>query len=182
MTEPGVDHEKTGAVGSLYGDYLGLVDDLRDRSPSGLAALNRTFHKVILVAAASSLEDQVKNVVESLFCNHGRNELGAFIQKRVMARGYHQLFDWDNEKAKPFFSSFGKTCGELFDQKRKRDDTFEKQHYAFMRLGNLRNQLVHRDYATYTLDETPEELFKFYCSAIHFPGRFEEIIFASTGV
>ncbi|KAA8885088.1 hypothetical protein F3087_30045 [Nocardia colli] len=170
----------TGPVRSLYEDYRGLVEDLKDRSPSGLAALNRTYHKVILVAAASSLENQVKRVIESMFREHGRDELSFFVADRVMSRGYHQLFDWNNEKAKILFSSFGPGCAKLFEQTLKNDNEFNKEHFAFMRLGKLRNMLVHRDYATYALDETPDELYELYRLAVLFPGRFEGIIFTST--
>ncbi|MEU6184776.1 HEPN domain-containing protein [Nocardia sp. NPDC047038] len=175
-----VDQDATGPVASLYEDYRGLVEDLKDRSPSGLAALNRTYHKVILVAAASSLENQVKKVIGSMFCEHGRDELGMFVKNRVMDRGYHQLFDWNAGKAKSFFSSFGPDCSRLFEEKIKSDIEFENQHFSFMRLGRLRNQLVHQDYATYALDETPDELFVLYRTAALFPGRFEEVIFAGT--
>ncbi|WP_157106460.1 HEPN domain-containing protein [Nocardia arthritidis] len=174
-----VDRDMIGPVRSLYEDYRGLVEDLKDRSPSGLAALNRTYHKVILVAAASSLENQVKKVIGSMFCEHGRDELGVFVTKRVMDRGYHQLFDWNAGKAKSFFGSFGPDCSKLFEETLKNDTEFEKQHFSFMRLGRLRNQLVHQDYATYALDETPDELFILYRTAALFPGRFEEIIFAT---
>ncbi|MGW4849426.1 HEPN domain-containing protein [Nocardia brasiliensis] len=170
------DREATGPVESLFEDYCGLVEDLKDRSPSGLAALNRTYHKVILVAAASRLENQVKQIVESLFREHGRDELGAFVAKRVMARNYHQLFDWPNEKARGFFTSFGPKCANAFDTAMKTDTEFLRQHAAFMRLGSLRNQLVHQDYATYILSETPKELSDMYEVAVLFPSRFEDII------
>jgi len=178
MTGEMAGHNLTGPVESIYEDYCGLVEDLKERSPSGLAALNRTYHKVILVAAASSLENQVKRVVESLFSEHGRDELGVFVAKRVLDRDYYRLFDWNNEKAKSFFSSFGPHCSRLFEETRRNDGEFERQHSSFMRIGRLRNQLVHQNYATFILDVTPEELVILYRSAVLFPGRFGGIIFA----
>lgn len=169
----------SGPVLLLYEDYLGLIEDVKDRSLSGLSALNRTYHKVILVAAASSLESQVKRIVESIFREHGRDELGNFIAKRVMARGYHQLFDWPNGTAKGFFSSFGTECADTFNALKKSDTEFAKQHSSFMRLGSLRNLLVHEDFATYALAETPEDLIALYRDAVLFPDRFEAIILPS---
>lgn len=165
-----------GPVELLYRDYQGLVEDLQGRSPSGLVALNRSYHKVILIAAASSLENQVKAVVESLFRVHGRDELGTFVAKKVLARGYHGLFDWDRERARMFFSNFGPDCAKSFDQKLKSDEEFSTQHSSFMRIGSLRNQLVHQDYATYVLDVTPEEILGLYKTAVLFPRSFESIV------
>ena len=168
---------RDGPVESLYGDYIGLLEDLSDRSPSGLAALNRSFHKVVLIAAASNLEARVKRTVRDLFETEGRFELGTFVDKAVMARSYHTLFSWNDGKATGFFTSFGDACSERFKQRLKNDEVFRTEHDAFMRLGSLRNQLVHQDYATFTLETTPEELIGLYRYAIQFPERFEGIIF-----
>lgn len=164
-------------VESLYEDYLGLVGDLSGSSPSGLAALNRSYHKVLLVAAASSLEAQVKQIVKSFFTTEGRMEFGTFVEKTVMARHYHTLFNWDGGKATGFFTSFGEVSVLRFKMLLAEDDDFKREHDAFMRLGSLRNQLVHQDYASFSLDDTPEELISLYRSAVRFPEKFEEIIF-----
>jgi hypothetical protein len=56
-----------GAINTMFEDYEGLVRDLRGKSPSGLSALNRSYHKHLLVAAASDLENKVKELVPEIF-------------------------------------------------------------------------------------------------------------------
>lgn len=169
-------HGPSSPIASLYEDYTGLMEDLSAISPSGLAALNRSYHKVILIAAASNLEAQVKKSVEKLFATHGREELGAFVTTRVMARNYHTLFDWPQETAAGFFGSFGTSCKTKFKSLMKEDESFSTAHNAFMKLGNLRNQLVHQDYASFLLDYTPRDLLGLYEHASRFPASFESLI------
>lgn len=166
----------TLAVESLFEDYQGLVSDLSTQSPSGLAALNRSYHKVLLVAAASSLEDRVKLITESIFQRHGRDELGHFVSSRVLVRGYHGLFDWKAEKAQPYFASFGDDCGKDFKATLQSDDNLRSEHDSFMKLGNLRNLVVHNDYANYSINITPDEVMTSYRKAILFTARFEGLI------
>jgi hypothetical protein len=181
VTEEGalVGAEVDGAVESLYEDYLALVTDLRTSSPSGLAALNRSYHKHLLVAAASSLEDQVKSLLPQMFTSYGTEELGTFVAKQVAARGYAGLFDWKTEKATPFFSSFGVQCGKRFKALLNEDDDLREQHDAFMRLGNFRNLVVHSNYATYAIDMTPEAVIDLYRKAVKFVERFEDLTVAT---
>ncbi|MDF3285476.1 HEPN domain-containing protein [Gordonia sp. N1V] len=171
-----------GPVEALYEDYCVLRDDLSTRSPSGLAALNRSYHKVLLIAAASSLESQVKKYLAAAFEEKGGGILAAFLEKRVLARNYHTMFDWQKEKAKPFFSSFGQDCGKNFAAQIRSNPDFAEQHSAFMRIGSLRNGLVHQDYATFSLEYTPEDLIKMYRLAREFPNNFERLIFEEVAV
>lgn len=175
MSEPQHAEVASGPVEALYEDYKGLVADLSTSSPSGLAALNRSYHKHLLVAAASSLEDRVKRLLPEMFRRHGREELATFVDKQVVARGYHTLFDWKNESARGFFTSFGEVCGKHFKKALADDDNLKRQHAAFMRLGNFRNQVVHNDYATYPIETTPEEVINQYRDALIFVARLESL-------
>lgn len=169
--------EPAGAVGALYGDYLALESDLSG-SPSGLAALNRSYHKHLLLAAASSLEDEVKSLVSDIFERNGNDRLSAFVSKRVMARSYHTLFDWDAGSAKGFFTSFGEVCGRRFRAELQKDQDLKEQTDAFLRLGQLRNQLVHNDYASALVELTPSEIIGKYNLALLFVRRIESFVLA----
>lgn len=166
------------AVELLYADYEALADELA-RRPSALASLNRSYHKHLLVAAASSLEDLVKSEVEAIFTKQGDIRLGTFIAKQVMARGYHSLFDWKNGSAKGFFSSFGTECAAAFKEALQNDEKYYREHEAFMLLGNLRNHVVHNDYAGYTIDLTPNEVIVKYRLGTAFIDSFERLILPS---
>lgn len=167
----------SGAVEALYEDYRGIVQDLSGTSPSALAALNRSYHKHLLVAAASNLEHRVKQLVPDIFTRYGSGPLGSFVMKATMARGYHTLFDWNKEKAHGFFTNFGEACGLHFREELRSDDVLKGQHDAFMQLGNLRNQVVHGDYASHAIALTPEEVIERYRDACRFVARIEHLIF-----
>lgn len=164
-----------GAVQSLYDDYLGLASDLSS-TPSGLAALSRSYPKHLLLAAASSLEDRVKRLVTQIFERDGTDRLATFVSKRVMARSYHTLFDWTAGSAKGFFNSFGDVCGIAFKAELQSNLELKEQHDAFMRLGGLRNQLVHNDYASAPIELTPKEIMNKYELALGFVDRIESFV------
>lgn len=168
-------------VEALFDDFENLQKDLQlltPRSPSSELAVARTYHKAILIASASNLEARVKWIVEDLFTQQGCDELGSFVRKNILSRGYHGLFDWKSEKATKFFDSFGDDCKDRYRDLMQTDESFKNEHDAFMRLGNRRNELVHQDYAEFNLNETPEELITLYRSAILFPERFQTIMFS----
>ncbi|WP_432245741.1 HEPN domain-containing protein [Arthrobacter sp. G.S.26] len=169
--------EINDAVGSLYQDYLDLISDL-SMSPSGLSSLNRSYHKHLLVAAASSLEDKVKALVPEIFSRHGTDRLGEFVAKQVMARGYHTLFEWKSGTAQGFFTSFGDVCGRAFRAALKDNDQLKTQHAAFMQLGQLRNQVVHNDYASALVELTPKEIIGRYHLALEFVDQIERFVLA----
>lgn len=163
------------AVESIFGDYQNLQEELAS-SPSGLAAINRSYNKQLLIASASSLEDHVKQVVPEMFERLGNNRLRVFVEKRVFARGYHTLFDWPSLSAKGFFSSFGENASKAFKSTIGSDADFKSYHDAFMELGNLRNELVHNDFASQVVPLTPLEIIEKYRLAVLFVDRFEGLI------
>ena len=166
------------AVHTLFDDYTDLVKDL-GQSPSGLTALNRSYHKHLIIAAASGLEDEVKKLVPDIFSRLGRQEFAAFVSKRVMARGYHQLFQWEDRSAKGFFTSFGDGSVAAFKNAMSADVAFKAQHDAFMKLGDLRNTVVHNDYASALVEITPDEVMEAFDLALVFVTRIESLITAS---
>lgn len=103
--------------------------------------------------------------------------MAAFVAKRVMARNYAQLFEWKSQTAQGFFTSFGETCANNFRRALKSDELLKIQHDAFMYLGHLRNEVVHNDYAVFSIDLTPEEIIYLYRDGLAFTGRFEALIF-----
>jgi hypothetical protein len=170
-----IEVKRDGGVETLYEDYQALKEDL-STSPSGLAALNRSYHKHLLVAAASSLEDKVKALVPEIFSRHGMDRLANFVRQQVMARGYHTLFNWKARNANQFFSSFGDPCGKLFKETLKTDSEFKSQHDAFMLLGSMRNDVVHNDYSNRHVELTPQEVVENYNLALQFVDRIEAFI------
>jgi hypothetical protein len=50
----------------------------------------------------------------------------------------------------------------------RRDTTFAISVKDFVQLGSLRNQLVHQNYASFTLEKTADEIWGLYESACKF--------------
>lgn len=159
---------------SLFDDYDLLTEELGG-NPSGLTALNRSFHKHLLVAAASSLEFSVKELIPKLFGEYGNEPIKNFIDKNIFSRSYHTLFDWKQKSAAGFFKGFGDDCAKAFKDRLKGED-FSNQHQAFMEIGNYRNEIVHKDYAQYSLNLTPREIFEKYELATQFISQMESIV------
>lgn len=164
-----------GALADLFADYEQLVSQLAS-DPSSLTALSRTFPKSLLIAAASSLEAKTKALLPELFERHGREELGSFVEKHVVARGFHTLFDWRNKTAASFFVLFGKQSKTRFRELLDGDEEFSAGHAGFMELGSARNETVHGDYAAATMALTPDEIRNYYLKALVFVARIEEVV------
>jgi hypothetical protein len=167
---------ETSAIESLHEDYDLLLELAIAGGPSALAALNRAFPKHLLLAAASNLEAQVKSSLRECFESHSGAPVASFVDRFVLARGYHALFDWPGGSAKGFFTSFGKSSGESFRAALGTDEDYRQGHDSFMYLGNARNQLVHNDYAVKTIDLTPSEVLCKYNEALYFVDRIGQMV------
>lgn len=165
-----------GAIESLHDDYGILLELANEGGPSALAALNRAFPKHLLLAAASNLEARVKASFSERVEAQSGARLASFLDRFVLSRGYHTLFDWQGGTAKGFFTAFGKDCGNSFKASLIADEEFRRGHESFMYLGSARNQLVHNDYAIKTIELTPTEVVEKYKEAIYFVDRIGEMV------
>lgn len=89
---------------------------------------------------------------------------------RTLGVTFHSLtfFDWRNRSANCFFTLFG----ERFRAKAKAavgaDEKLARSVSDFCELGDLRNQLVHQNYAAFVMTKTAEEVYSLYISALQF--------------
>ena len=168
-------HFGGGAVTALFEDYDELAEQLA-HDPSGLTALSRTYPKSLLMAAASSLEDQTKKLLPELFRRHGRDELATFVERQVAARGFHTLFNWKDRSAASFFVLFGADCKTRFRNLLSIDEGFRAGHIGFMELGATRNETVHGDYASVPMSLTTGEIRSHYRNALTFVANIEGLV------
>lgn len=155
-----------GTVFGFYNDYLMLIE-LAAVSPSGLAAISRSYPRLLVVASASDLEARIKATISTVVKDKVGASFSSFTNDRVLARNYHQLFDWNSLTAKPFFSSFGPESGRAFKRARE-NDVYERNHKSFMELGERRNQLVHNNFGSFELEWTAAEVIDRYRNALGF--------------
>ena len=164
------------AVEGVYQDFHGLRESLAN-DPSGLVALERIFPKALLLAAASYLEHSTRMQIAALFEERGLPEFRAFVEKQVLARQYHTLFQWDKPKgANSLFALFGDECKKRFERRKESDEEFSDCVDAFLQIGQSRNLLVHNNYADFQMTKTADDIYKLFEKAKHFPMRIQEVV------
>ena len=61
-------------------------------------------------------------------------------------------------------------------QRVQEDRDFDESVKAFLEVGNLRNQMVHEDYADFQLNKTVEDVYSLYIRAARFVDEFPDAI------
>lgn len=171
----------TDLFDSLFSDYTYLTEESLRTDPSGLAALELTYPKVLLLASASYLENATIEAILSLYAEPQPQELRIFVEKQALTRKFHTLFDWKNQKATGFFGFFGEDCKARYTEKRSAQDFCSKVD-AFLQVGSLRNSLVHQNYADFDLGKTAGEIRDLHQEAKEFPSLIPQLVRPDIGV
>lgn len=171
-------------VAGLYRDHEAILAYLRESEPSFHGYLESSLPKVLLLAAASEFEHRVMAHLEDFFQERTGGDVMtlSFLRTKGMARQYHTYFKWDPPpNAGPFFALFGATF-KAWAKAQQRDDPDLGEAIAdFLTLGSLRNQLVHGNYAAFSLEQTSAELFSLYESASRFVAAIPVMLRAQSG-
>lgn len=166
------------AVRRIFNDFNQLTELLRGLHDfSGMTALEETYPKALLLASASHLEVTTTAAILDLWSGHQRTELQTFVERKSLTRNFHSLFNWTDRKANQFFGLFGTECGERFKARMQADETFARCVNSFLEIGDLRNQLVHRNYAEFSLTKTAEEILELDGIASQFPSHIKPVVF-----
>jgi hypothetical protein len=173
-----------GLVDSLKGDHDAIVQFLREQGePSFVIAMESTASKVLLLAGASHLEQELQQVLSDFYheVTHGNPRAVEFVNNKAVRRQFHTFFNWDANNANQFFGLFGTEFKNLVLQLLTQDVELEGNIRSFVQLGALRNQLVHQNYAAFRLDKTADEVFRLYQSAQEFVRRLPKLL-RQTGI
>jgi len=92
----------------------------------------------------------------------------SFLKKKGIDRQYHTYFKWDERNPNPFFSLFGEEFKQDVKKIIKSDSELDDSINAFLELGDLRNNLVHQNFASFPVDKTAEEIYALYKKALKF--------------
>lgn len=151
----------------MYEDHKSVLDHLSSTNQvSHHATLQTTLPKVLLLAAASEFESRVCNAIrEHVQANSKDLKILELVDQKAIKRQYHTLFDWDKRNAGKFWSLFGADFKRQMGEICRRRPRFDSSIAAFLELGSLRNQLVHNNYATFSLEKTLAEVFILYKEA-----------------
>lgn len=164
------------AVDQLFQDYEINYQLLLDKQEISFANdYKNQFAKIVLLACASYFESKLTTVLLDTLNTKTCSLTYAFISKKALTRQYHTLFRWDDKNANSFFGLFGEDFKSFTKQKTKENKVFDKAIKDFLELGRLRNQLVHGNYATFTLNLTVEEIQQKFISAQFFISHFKHL-------
>ena len=87
-------------------------------------------------------------------CTGATDAILAFVKNKAIERQYHTYFDWERSNANKFFSLFGTGFKDFMIARVKESKELAASIEAFLELGNIRNQLVHQNFAVFPLDKT----------------------------
>lgn len=166
-------------VEALYRDHEAILEHLRQSQPSFHGYLEGSLPKVLLLAAASEFEHRLLGHLEDFFDEKtaSNHPTLSFLRIKGMTRQYHTYFKWDPPpNAGPFFSLFGQAFKVYAKERQREDLRFAQAVQDFLVIGSLRNQLVHGNYAAFSLDRTSAEIYALYESAGYFIDSLPEML------
>jgi len=142
-----------------------------------VADLQRNFPKVLLLASASYCEkcvlDCIVNVVN--LASDSDEVTVEFVKNKSIERQYHTYFSWRDRNANQFWGLFGGQFKKYAQALVKEDETLSDSVVAFLQLGDMRNGLVHENYAAVTLDVTTDDVYSLFRRAEVFLDRLPAI-------
>lgn len=170
-------HEGTarGIVDQLYQEHQALVGHLIATGEISLQVnVDSNFRKTLLLAAASYFETALSESLIALFSDrtHSAEPMVEFVRNKAIARQYHTFFNWDRSNANSFFGLFGSTFSQYMSGEVNNDAALDSSIRAFLELGNIRNQLVHQNFASFPLEKTVDEIYTLYRDALRFVEAF----------
>lgn len=132
--------------------------------------------KILLLCIASYFEDEVKALIHRCLRTDSNIKVRSFINNKAISRQYHTFFSWDKSNANSFFGLFGDDFKKEMEIVIKNDEALNQSIKDFLFLGNKRNEMVHENYAIFSLENTTEELYLKYQSAQYFLQKLEEVL------
>lgn len=164
-------------IDTLYEENKKLLAYLREQQEiTSISNVDSHFRKVLLLSAASYFESIIKNDIIVFVQNYTKsaNLILEFIKNKAVERQYHTYFSWSSGNANSFFGLFGSDFREYMAKEIKASPELKDGIGAFMELGELRNFLVHQNFAIFPLEKTSEEIYQLYVKARLFVKMFPD--------
>lgn len=136
------------------------------------------LQKNLPLAAASYFEHQVTNILQNFVNAKSNNcsELASLFDQKVIKRQYHTLFDWEKSNVNKFLSLFGETFKVARAAEITENPILTQAAKDFLIIGNMRNCIVHQNYAAYVTDKSSEEIFNLFLSAEKFVVHLKRVM------
>jgi len=156
-------------IDKIYSDYSDLLNYLEVRREISLMSdADNNFKKVLLLSIASFFEHEITQILLEFIDKRSNNnpQIYSFTKRKAIDRQYHTYFKWEIKKgANQFFSLFGDDFKKDIENDLRSNHALEKGVKDFLELGSTRNELVHENFANFTLDKTAKEIYELYKSA-----------------
>ena len=145
-------------------DYLMETEQL-----SFFTDVDVLFKKSLILSAASYFEDTITKILSAHAKKYSSNSLVPnFIIRKALKRQYHTFFNWDGSNANAFFSMFGDDFANQCKKDIENDAQLSVNIKSFIEIGKRRNELVHLNYAEYTIEETIDYYYDKYKEGLKF--------------
>lgn len=163
------------SIERTYEDLNTTIDALnKEKEISALVTVQSNAAKLLLLGAASEFEvtlcDTVRTYVQE--ASNSNEHISSFVEAKGISRQYHTWFQWESNNANSFFKMFGSSFTDKMKKKVEEDQNLKNSIKSFLTIGQTRNLLVHKNFTTYNLDHTAEDVYKLYIDAKKFVSGF----------
>lgn len=135
------------------------------------------WRKSVLIAAASHFEHELGKAIERSARRFEVPEnFRSLIESKAVSRQFYSYFDFSSSNTNRLFTSFGSACKDRAEFKIKNSERLKSSQAAFLKICALRNQMVHSNYAAFSIDMTTDEIYSLYENGCQFIDFFEAII------
>jgi hypothetical protein len=160
----------TNAVDEFYANYIELVNLIPSRNLSLQNWAHENFRRVLVLAMANYLENEITNLLKEFSRTKSGNEpLRSFVRNKAIERQYHTYFDWKGHNANRFFSLFGKDFAEQASSEVKQYPALDEAIKAFLEIGKTRNTLIHENLHVVDIgNKTAKEFYDLFNKSLNF--------------
>ncbi|MFO1440624.1 MAG: HEPN domain-containing protein [Verrucomicrobiaceae bacterium] len=134
---------------------------------------NDNSRKTLVLSAASLFENRITEALLG-YADRASNSdpcIVSMIRIKAIKRQYHTFFDWEKSKASTFYTLLGDRLGSELKQSCS-SDPGKTAVAAFLELGQLRNCLVHQNFAEYAVDKSISEI----CALCEHADEFVQLV------
>jgi len=164
--------EDTTFIDTLFREQKELVAFLQQQGELSFSvSVEALLSKTLLLSVASFFESRITTAIADYAgrVSNADEALTSLVRIKAIEQQYHSYFQWreGNRTVIPFFGMFGSALKDSAKQDLKGEDLRQATD-AFLELGDLRNLLVHENFASYPLEKTADEIYRLYGGALTF--------------
>lgn len=159
-------------VDRLFDERQRLIELLDANKDMSLrVSTDTTLRKVLILSAASYFERYIKESIMDFVSEASERSrcVMSLVEQKAVERQYHTYFQWKKGKnANSFFAMFGPEVKTAMQQRMRSEPELADGVKAFLEIGALRNDMVHSDFGSYSLDMTADEIMSLHRRAWRF--------------